>query len=181
MNESFQATSADHAGGAERAQLDSSPAWCERVRNLITVFAIGLLVASCASSAESVMFELFTSDGVTYEFGIFPNSQGPDAPCVGVSSEGLGGLITQMVCPTETVEEIEYAAVIDFRGVAFLVGFGLQEGESVVVPDAVRVLSTEPVDGRRFFLVQLAEVSGSEPFGVPVEKPDGTMRSIPTV
>lgn len=181
MNENFQAMSADHAGGAERGELDSSSAWCVRVRRLITVFALGLLVASCASSAESVMFESFTSDGVTYEFGIFPNSQGPDAPCVGVSSESSAGLTTQLVCPTETAEETEYAAVIDFRGVAFLVGFGLEEGESVVVPDAVRVLSTEPVDGRRFFLVQLAEVPGSEPFGVPVEKPDGTMRSIPRV
>jgi hypothetical protein len=152
-----------------------------RVRGLITVFAAGLLVASCAPSVESVLFESFTSDGVTYEFEIFPNSQGPDAPCLGVSSEGSGGVETQMVCPTETAEENEYAAVIDFRGVAFLVGFGLQEGERAVVPDAVRVLSTEPVDGRRFFLVQLADVPGSEPFDVPVEKPDGTMRSIPRV
>ena len=89
-----------------------------------------------------------------------------------------GGIASVFTCPTEPSDGSGYAAILDLRRTVFVVGFGLQEGESIVLPDAIRVLDTDSVDGRRFFLIQLAEQASSESLEVPITNPDGTVRFI---
>ena len=157
-----------------------------------------MLLAACTSVDSSVTFESFSSNGIEYEFGTAANLQGPDEPCIRVtgafdddegqerSGDGPDMIASVMTCPTEPSDDSGYAAILDLRRKVFVLGFGLQEGESIVLPDAIRVLDTDSVDGRRFFLIQLteqasselAELASSESFEVPITKPDGTVRFI---
>ena len=88
------------------------------------------------------------------------------------------GIASVMTCPTEPSDDSGSAAILNLRRTGFVLGLGLQEGESIVLPDAIRVLDPDSVDGRRFFLIQLAEQASSESFEVPITKPDGTVRFI---
>ena len=158
-----------------------------------------MLLAACTSVDRAVTFESFTSNGIEYEFGTAANLRGPE-PCVRVtgafpddegperSGDGPDMIESAMMCPTEPSGDSGSATTINLRRIVFVLGFGLQEGESIVLPDAVRVLDTDSVDGRRFFLIQLAEQASSElaeqasseSFEVPITKPDGTVRFITT-
>ena len=149
-----------------------------RSRVLLMCSAMLVLLAACTSVDGAVTFESFTSNGNEYEFGTSANFQGTDEPCVTVTEAFTGGIASVFTCPTEPSDGSGYAAILDLRRTVFVVGFGLQEGESIVLPDAIRVLDTDSVDGRRFFLIQLAEQASSESFEVPITNPDGTVRFI---
>ena len=146
---------------------------------LISGLAILLLFAGCTNTDPTTL-ESFVSNGVDYEFGIERNQQGPNAPCVGITSQTSSGSKSVIACPTKTSEENEYAAVIDFEGTGFVVGFGLDQDEIITVPDAIRIITTETVDSRRFFLIQLPTTPGPDGFDVGTVRPDGTVRTIST-
>ena len=148
-------------------------------KQLLAVCAI-ILVAACTSSgrSESETLTTFVSDGIEYELHTSPNSQGPEAPCVGVTADMDDGVSSVISCPTEDSEEDQYANAVDFDGEYFVVGYGLTQGEEIVLEDAVSVTISEGTDGRWFFAVQLEESPGSESFAVPITASDGSTRSI---
>ena len=142
------------------------------------VLALLLLLAACTPTRVELLAS-FTSGDVEYELVTQTNHQGPDAPCVGVSNDlDTGAGIISMACPTVEAEETQYAASLEAQGSVFVVGYGLEPGEQIEFDDAVRVITTGQVDGRRFFLIQLTESPGTEPFEISVRAPDGTTRSI---
>lgn len=131
------------------------------------------------ANAPTVL-DSFSSGEVVYEFRTYTNTEGPGAPCVGVTYRDESGITVTMACPTEEAEESEYAAQVDASPWNFVVGYGLEPGESIEVEDAVRVVTTEQVNGRRFFLVQLDQPPDGS-FQVPITRPDGTTRFITPV
>ncbi len=139
-----------------------------------TILVLGL--AACTSSSREPLGE-FTAGGQGFEFIADPNTQGPDAPCVGVSYENVNGGYTHLACPTLASEETEYVAALDVSEWTFVVGYGLQPGEELVLGDALFSMIAE-WDGRRFFVIQHAHDPDTHSYEVLVTKPDGTTRSI---
>ena len=129
-------------------------------------------------AAESpILLDSFSWGDVVYEFRAYPNSQGPEAPCVGLEYDlETGSRRATMACPTEASEELEYASHVQASPWT-LVGYGLEADETIAVDDAIRVIITEEIDERRFFLIQFGRPV-SESFQVPVTRPDGTTRFI---
>ena len=135
-----------------------------------------LLCAACGSSSDFELLESFRSDGVEYEFGISSDTQ--LAACVGVNAQMKDALTSTFACPTDLGEVSEFAGAIEVDGVGFVVGYGLGEGEIPSPPRAVRVLTTDGQDGRRFFVIQLVEPVGLDGLEVPIVATDGSQRSI---
>lgn len=149
------------------------------VGGLTWVLAGGGSQSPVADAPE--LLDSFSSGDVVYEFRTYPNSQGPEAPCVGVEYDlETGGRRATMACPTEASEEFEYASQIHASPWTFVVGYGLEAGENIAVDDATRVITTEEINGRRFFLIQYRQPV-DESFRVPVTQPDGTTRFIAVV
>jgi hypothetical protein len=129
------------------------------------------------AAAAPTLLDSFSSGDIVYEFRTYPNNQGPDAPCIGVTYDIETKSTATMACPTEESEESEYAAPVHTDPWTFVVGYGLDPGETIEVEEAVRVVTTEQVNGRRFFLIQFDQAR-DESFEVPVTRPDGTTRYI---
>lgn len=146
-------------------------------KQLLAGFGAIMLVAACTSGDQSGSEALttFVSDGIEYELHTSPNSQGPEAPCVGVTVDLDDGARSVIACPTEDSEEDQYANALDLDGEYFVVGYGLTPGEEVALDDAT---ISEGTHGRRFFVVQLEESPGSQSFEVPITGSDGSTRSI---
>jgi hypothetical protein len=156
------------------------------------VFAVTLLVGGLTwflagggspppAAGAPTLLDTFSSGEVVYEFRIYGNSQGPQAPCVGIEFDlEIGGRHATMACPTESSEEFEYAAQIQTPPWTFLVGYGLEEDETIDVDDAIRVIVTDRINGRRFFLVQFGRPV-DDSFELPVTQPNGTTRFISVV
>lgn len=148
-------------------------------KQLLAGFGAIILVAACTSGdrSESEILTTFVSDGIEYELHTSPNSQGPEAPRVGVTAD-LDVARSVMACPTEDSEEDQYANAVDFDAEYFLVGYGLHQGEEIALEEAVSSTIREGTDGRRIFVVQLEESPGSESFEIPITASDGSTRSI---
>jgi len=155
------------------------------------VFALTLLVGGLTwilaggrsvppTAGVPATLETFSSGDVVYEFRTYDNAQAPDAPCVGLEFDLETGRRATMACPSLESEETEYAGRLSVSPWTFVLGYGLQPGESIQVEDAVRVLTTSEVDGRRFFLIQFSQPPGDS-FEIPVYGPDGTVRFITPV
>lgn len=127
---------------------------------------------------EPMLLDSFMSGDVVYEFRAYPNSQGPDAPCVGVEYDLETSRRATMACPTMESEETTYAGRLEGAPPwTFVVGFGLEPGESITDDDAIRVITTDSTGQRRFFLIQYAQPV-DDSYRVPVTRPDGTTRFI---
>jgi hypothetical protein len=127
---------------------------------------------------HSELLYTFESGGIVYQFRAFPNQQGPDAPCVGVTTDLSSEVRSTMGCPTEQKEATEYAARISLGGAEFLVGYGLQEGETIQIPDAIHTFISDEVDGRRFFITQIPQAPNTEPITIEILTTDGTTRNL---
>ena len=168
-----------------RSPARLSGAWVAAAAFVVTLLVGGLTwilsggdSPPVAAGAE-MLLDSFTSGDVIYEFRTYPNTQGADAPCVGLEFDlETGGHRATMACPTTESEETEYAGQLeDAPPWSFVVGFGLEPGERIKVDDAIRVITTEPIDQRRFFLLQFGQPV-DESFQIPVTRPDGTTRFI---
>ncbi len=143
---------------------------------------MAVILAACAVSEPSLdeparVLAEFTADGTTYEFQAITNTQGPSAPCVGVATLGSNQKVNA-ACPTEQAQEDEYASFVGVHDQVFVVGYGLESDERIELPKAITIITTDVVNGRRFFLIQLRQPPASNPFDIVVHGPDGT-RTIP--
>ena len=166
-----------------RRPLRLSGAWVAAAVFVVTLLVGGLTWFLAGGgppppAAESpILLDSFSWGDVVYEFRAYPNSQGPEAPCVGLEYDlETGSRRATMACPTEASEELEYASHVQAYPWT-LVGYGLEADETIAVGDAIRVIITEEIDERRFFLIQFGRPV-SESFQVPVTRPDGTTRFI---
>lgn len=164
-----------------------SGVWVAAAVFVVTLLVGGLTWILAGGGSQSPvadtpeLLDSFSSGDVVYEFRTYPNSQGPEAPCVGVEYDlETGGRRATMVCPTEESEEFEYASHVHASPWTFVVGYGLEAGETIAVDDATRVITTEEVNGRRFFLIQFGQPV-DESFRVPVTRPDGPTRFIAVI
>lgn len=64
------------------------------------------------------------------------------------------------------------------EGADFLVGYGLKEGETIQIPDAIHIFATDEFDGRRFFIVQIPQSADTDPYAIEILATDGTTRSL---
>ena len=145
--------------------------------------ALGLFVASSCgddTSAEPLSLGSFISDDATFEFVSAPNSERPDAPCVGVNAVLPDQTTNVMACPAQATEVDSYAATVRIAEEDFVVGFGLCDDESIVLDQATRTLVTDRIDGRRFFLLQLQVAPSSGAVVIPVLAESGASREILT-
>lgn len=143
---------------------------------------VAVIVAACAVSDTALdqrpaVLATFTAEGTTYEFQVITNTQGPSAPCVGVATRSSKHE-ADAACPTEQAEAGEYASFVGVGDQVFVVGYGLASGERIELPESVRIITTDVVNGRRFFLIQLRQPPTSNPMDIVVNGPDGT-RTIP--
>lgn len=171
--------------GPRRPRL--SGVWVAAAVFVVTLLVGGLTWILAGGGSQSPvadapeLLDSFSSGDVVYEFRTYPNSQGPEAPCVGVEHDlETGGRRATMVCPTEASEEFEYASHVHASPWTFVVGYGLEAGETIAVDDATRVVTTEEINGRRFFLIQFGQPV-DESFRVSVTRPDGTTRFIAVI
>ncbi len=116
----------------------------------------------------------FRAGGNQYVFSTFPNSQGPSAPCVGLSVELPDKAITTMACPTEQSEVDEYAAAIQIGSGNFIVGYGLQPGEKISTADARQTFYATDSDDALFFAIELIGLPGPEPISLTITAPSGS-------
>lgn len=82
--------------------------------------------------------------------------------------------------PTESSEIDEYASAVEFRDSYFVLGYGLEDGEEIMLETAERIITTEKVGGTRFFVIELTSSPGAESFEIPIGTPDGIVRSTPS-
>jgi hypothetical protein len=150
------------------------------IRVVSATVMLVLAASGCNATDRAHTFDSFRTNGVEYEFVSIPNDEGPDAPCVGVTARFEDHTTTAMACPTDDAETDSYGAVIEVDAIAFVVGYGLAEAETIEMPNAARALSTEAIDGRRFFLLELQQPPPPGTFEVVVATPDGATRSIPS-
>ncbi len=139
-----------------------------------------VVLSACSSSNpdEPQALSGFAAQGVRYELGLFPNSQGPEAPCVGLSHADEAGASVTMACPTEEDEVAAYAATLQAGPGFFVVGYGTEEGETVTTDGAVQSTISQHQDGRHYFAIELRASPGPGPFELKVTSPDGSTRSI---
>ena len=150
------------------------------ITRAVAAAAFLILVASaCDATSDSTTLSSFRSNGVEYDFVSVANNQGPDAPCIGVVGHFESHVTATTACPTDDAATDTYGAVIEVDRAVFVVGYGLDKGETIDVPDATRVLVTEPVDDLRFFLLELWANPPTGTFEVVVARPDGGTRTIP--
>lgn len=164
-----------------------SGAWVAAAAFAVTLLVGGLtwLLAGGGSppsaAGAATLLDTFSSGDVVYEFRTYTNNQGPKAPCVGVEFDLETGVRrATMACPTESSEEVEYGAQVQASPWTFLVGYGLEDHETLDVDDAIRVITTERINGRRFFLIQFRQPV-DDSYEVPVTRPDGTTQFISVV
>lgn len=82
-----------------------------------------------------------------------------------------------LACPTEPAEISEYATSIELDTGVFVVGYGLQDGETITADGASQLILATSSSGHQFFVIELAEAPGSEGTEIFITGPDYT-RSI---
>ncbi|MEM9892098.1 MAG: hypothetical protein AAF962_14635 [Actinomycetota bacterium] len=145
--------------------------------------AVVVLVASCSSAGpanpdDALLLADLDIGGVQHDFGLFPNQQGPDAPCVGVSLSADDSSTTTMACPTEVSESPEYAAVLELDTGSFIVGYGLAPGESITARTANGVALADGPDGETFFVIRLRESPGPDAVDLLITTATGGVRTL---
>lgn len=113
------------------------------------------LLVSCGSDEPNAGEVLGTVDG--HSVMLQDNSEGPNAPCVGVEVRTSVATMVTVACPTLPAEEDAYAATITVDSKVFVVGFGLSESETVVDDGFGDIFVSDEVDGRRFFAAQVTD------------------------
>lgn len=144
------------------------------------VVALWLTAPACSARNpdETQPLAVFGAQGVRYELGLYPNSQGPDAPCVGVSHSNADGSSVTMACPTEDDEVAAYAATIEAGPGLFVVGYGIEASETITAEGAIQTTISQDKGGRYYFAIELPASPGPNPFDLKVTSPDGSTRSI---
>lgn len=154
---------------------------------LILAVSLCLIVNGCSTDdeqsdsleeSEFATLGTFHMRGAEYEFRTFPEFQEAEAPCIGLRTDSQGGLQSTIVCPTG--DDGQFAAAVNAHGSFFIVGFGLGDNESIASIDgSIRVITTDRVDGRRFFLLQLPEPMAEDVEALPVREGGEIVRDIP--
>lgn len=144
--------------------------------------ALCLTTPACSARNpdEAKPLTVFGAQNVRYELGLYPNSQGPDAPCVGVSHSNADGSSVTMACPTEDDEETTYTATLEAGSGFFVVGYGIEANETITAEGAVQTTITQDQSGRYYFAIELRADPGPDPFDLKVTSPEGSTRSIPS-
>lgn len=140
-----------------------------------------IVVAGCSFNGDHVVLDSFQTADADYEFISSRNEQAPDASSIRVNAMFDDATTITVSCPTDDADEATFAAAIQIRDTFFVAGYGLIDGESIAMADAIRTLATEEIDGRRYFLVQLRNQPEPGPVPIPIAAADGTSRTIISV
>lgn len=149
----------------------------------IGLLGVILVGGACSSTGpenpdDAVLLADLRIDGVRHDFSVFPNQQGPDAPCVGVSLSDDEGATVIMACPTEATETGEYAAVLELDTGSFVVGYGLEPGEAITTRAATGIAIAEDPDGHPFFVIRLRQSPGLHAVELVITTATGGVRTI---
>lgn len=145
-------------------------------RAVLSRLAACSLLVSCNAPAQQDALATFDSRGREYTFATSPNNQGPDTPCVTLAFDVPGGRRAAITCATDDAEAKELATAFEFEDAVFVIGYGLESGESIVEPGALRILV--PADAERgYFVVQFPR--GVLDPSLTVQSVDGAKREIP--
>lgn len=157
------------------------------VRRLTRFSFLGLLAfcMTCANddkppAASLEPFATFRAGDASWSYGARANQMVDfEAPCVYVSARTNVGIESVSSCPMKREEQHEYGAAVEVHERAFVVGYGLEEGEQLVLPEAQHVHLTEPIDGRRYFFAEIPGIPPTPTFDLEITDASGGKRVIP--
>ncbi len=107
------------------------------------------------------------------------NQQNSEVPCVGVEVTDGEGTTATTSCPTGPAEPSDYGAEIIAADRRFVVGFGLERGETITNDGLRAVFISDEIDGRRYFAAEVAGDAALEQLTIDSDAGERTVAVLP--